>query len=195
MRLLVYGSGEFGVLVRDLLECCGHEFAGYINDFTAGPGIRGTYEHCKNEYPPREYGIAVAIGYRDLAARWRAFENVARDGWPLPALIHPAAYVRDPARIGRGSMIMAGAIVDVNASVDEIVVLWPGVVLNHDSRVEANTFVSPNATICGFCTIGRDSFIGAGSVIVDHVEVPAKTFVRAGRVYGTRGAGGASPEC
>lgn len=183
MRLLIYGSREFAEVVRDLAAACGHECAGHIDDYTTGPGILGDYSFCRLQYPPSEYGVVLAVGYKDLAARWNLFQTLRCDGYELPALVHPEAYVRDKTRIGAGTMVMARAIVDVAARVEELSVLWPGVIVNHHSVIGVNSFVSPNATICGCTTVGGHSFIGAGAVIVDHVTVPEGSFVRAGSVF------------
>ncbi|MHB0977131.1 MAG: PglD-related sugar-binding protein [Candidatus Aquicultorales bacterium] len=181
--MLVYGSRDFGRVVKDLVIRCGHEFVGYIDDRNTGDGILGPYDEVSRSYPSGLCEIAMGIGYLDLSARWSVYQQVLSDGYELPALIHPNAYVRDREEVGRGAIVMAGAAVDVYAKVEELVVLWPGAVINHDSCVGANTFVSPNATVCGFTDIGRDCFIGAGATIVDRVWLPAGSFVKAGSVY------------
>ena len=182
-NLLVYGSLEFGRVVRDLAIQCGHRFAGYIDDVHRGEEVLGPWEQVADRCPPPRFEVAVAVGYRNLGARWDVYERVKARGYRLPPLVHPRAYVRDPAGVGEGAFVMAGAIVDVAASIAPLVVIWPGAVVNHDSAVGENTFLSPNATVCGCVTIGRHVFVGAGATIVDHVEVPAGVFVKAGSLY------------
>lgn len=183
MQVLIYGSREFAAVARDLAAVCGHDCVGHIDDISTGEGIIGNYNYCREHLPPTAYGIVLAIGYKDLSARWAVYEKIRRDGYELPTLVHPRAYVRDLTKIGAGTMVMANAVVDVEARIDELVVLWPGVVVNHHSVVGANSFVSPNATICGCTKIGSNCFIGAGAVVVDHVDVPDRAFVRAGGVF------------
>lgn len=188
--LLVYGSLEFGRVVRDLARQCGHTFAGYVDDVHHGGEVLGNFEEVARRFPPERFEWALAIGYRDLAARWTAFQRVKARGYRLPPLVHPRAYVHDPGRLGEGCFVMASAVVDLQASLGALVVVWPGAVVNHDSVVGENCFLSPNATVCGCVTIGRQVFVGAGATIVDHVDVPAGTFVKAGSLYrGSRGAG------
>lgn len=182
----MYGSRDFGKVIRDLSEHCGHQFVGYIDDVHEGDEVVGDYAAAKRLHPPGSVGVAIAIGYGHLEARWRIYQQAVADGYSVPTLIHDRAYVHDPGSIGRGAVIMAGALVDVSARLGELAVLWPGAVINHDSVVGANTFVSPNATVCGFAVVGESCFIGAGAVIVDHCSVPAKTFVKAGRVFADR---------
>lgn len=177
MRLLIYGSKDFARTVAELIVHCGHDVAGLVDDFNAGAGVLGTFETVRRSHPPSEFGFVVAIGYSNIPARWEAWNRINEAGYEAPALIHPRAYVADSAHIERGAMIMAGSIVDVRARVDEIAVLWPGACVNHDARVQKNTFISPNATLCGFADVGAHSFVGAGTVVVDHGQVPEGSFL------------------
>lgn len=178
MRLLLYGSREFAATVAELVRHCGHEVIGMVDDRNEGGGILGDLNGVCASHPPSDYGIVMAIGYKNIPARWAAWKRARAAGYRSPPLIHPRAYVADTARIADGTMVMAGAIVDVRAELAELAVLWPGACINHDSRIGRNTFVSPNATVCGFAQIGAHSFIGAGSVIVDHGQVPEAAFLK-----------------
>ncbi len=184
MKLLVYGSSEFGVVVRDLVAACGHEFAGFVDDVHQdNEGVVGGFEKIRITHDPKVFGIALAVGYKHLETRRRIFENVRGEGYLLPALIHPAAYVCPPPHIGEGSLIMARAIVDCHARIGTACVIWPGANVSHDSTIGPNTFLSPNCTVCGFVTIGQGSFVGAGAVIADKRSVPESSFIKAGSVY------------
>jgi sugar O-acyltransferase (sialic acid O-acetyltransferase NeuD family) len=181
--ILVYGSLEFGQVVKDLAQQCGYEFRGYIDDFNKGGEIAGGWEEAVRSHPPSSCVIAIAVGYKHLRER-RALSRRAQEcGYTTPALIHPRAYVRDPAAVAAGAFVMAGAVVDVGARVGEFTVIWPGAMINHHSNVGGNTFISPNATVCGHVTLGEDCFVGAGATIVDHQSVPAGSFIKAGSVY------------
>lgn len=83
---------------------------------------------------------------------------------------------------------MNNAVIDMRTVLEELVVVWPGAIVNHDSIVGKNTFVSPNATICGFVNVGGHSFIGAGSVIVDRRNVPENSFIKAGEFLSENGS-------
>lgn len=179
MKLLIYGAGDFSTTVAALARQCGHEVVGLIDDTGRNASALGNFDQVRASHPATEHGIALAIGYNNLAARWAAWERVQQAGYPCPALIHPRAYVADEASLGAGCFVMAGAHVDVYANVEAACVLWPLACVNHDTRVGANSFISPSATLCGFVRLGAHSFVGAGAVLVDHVELPPGSFVKA----------------
>ncbi len=154
-----------------------------VDDYNQGPGILGDLATVTDSHPPEHYGVALAVGYSQLPARWAAWERVSQAGYWAPALVHPRAYIADSARLGAGVMVMAAAIVDVHAEIGDLAVLWPGANVSHDSRVGSNVFISPGAVLCGAVEVGSHSFIGAGAVVVDHSNVPEASFVKAGSVY------------
>jgi sugar O-acyltransferase (sialic acid O-acetyltransferase NeuD family) len=178
MKLLIYGSKEFAQTVAELADDCGHEVAGFIDDFSTGPGILGTLTEVQRSHPPADFGIALAVGYAQLDARWDAWQRLLAAGYAAPALVHPHAYVAKSARIGAGAMLMAGALIDVRAQVGDIAVVWPGACVSHDSFIGNNCFISPNATVCGYVELGANSFVGAGAAIVDHCKVPSGTRIK-----------------
>jgi len=177
MKLLIIGSRDFAQTVATLARDCGHEPSGFVDDFNTGGVIIATSDSIPRSHPPDQYGIAIAIGYKHLPARWRAWQQLQQAGYAAPPLIHPRAYVAADARIGAGSMVMAGALIDMRVQLGEIVVAWPGACINHDAVIGDNTFLSPNATVCGHARIGAACFIGAAAAIVDHAVVPADTFL------------------
>jgi sugar O-acyltransferase (sialic acid O-acetyltransferase NeuD family) len=193
MQYLIYGSKDFAIILRGFLEYHQMPFAGFIDDFSTGDGIIGSFSDVTLKYNPDEYEIVLGVGYTNLEARLQIFNKIKSAGFTIATLIHEKAYVRSPANIGEGSIVMAQACVDCNAVLEDVTVLWPGVVVNHDSRVGRNSFLSPNSTICGFVTIGENTFVGAGAVIVDHLEIPPGSFVKAGSLYAGKESGSCQP--
>lgn len=189
MKLLILGSRDFALTVAALVRDCGHEPAGLVDDFNTGDGIIGTTDSIRRSHPPDQFGIAIAIGYKHLPARWQAWQRLRQAGYAAPTLVHPRAYVAADARIGAGSMVMAGALVDVRAQLDEIVVAWPGACINHDAVIGDNSFLSPHVTVCGHARIGHSCFIGAAAAIVDHALVPGNTFLPMSGRWTTRADG------
>jgi sugar O-acyltransferase (sialic acid O-acetyltransferase NeuD family) len=186
VKILVYGSRMFGGVIRCLVEDCGHEFAGFIDDVYDGEGVLGSFEQVRLTHPPAEYGCVNAVGYSNLAARRAVTARIQQAGYAMPVLVHPRAYVSATSSVGSGTFVMAGALVDCRVTVDDSVVIWPGVCVSHDCRIGANTFLSPNCTICGDCQVGCDCFVGAGAVVVSHAVVPDESRIKALERYITR---------
>jgi len=60
-----------------------------VDDYNTGPGILGSLEDVVERYPPHSYGMALAIGYNNLEARWQSWKRIIGVGYEVPKLIHP----------------------------------------------------------------------------------------------------------
>jgi len=109
-------------------------------------------------YPPGAASVFVAIGYRSIPERAKAWRRFADAGWDTPTLISRKAYVAETARLGANCLVM------------------PGVVLEPESTLGHNNLVWSNVTICHDAIIGSDNFFAAGSTIGGEVKVGSRCF-------------------
>jgi sugar O-acyltransferase (sialic acid O-acetyltransferase NeuD family) len=179
-KVLLYGAGDLGKIVRNVLKYTEYSFSGFISDIQTGDDVLGDYDYLLNKVDKSEHGIVITVGYKDLINRFKIFESVVSAGFNLPNIIHSNSRVDPSVRIGSGNIIMAGTDIDYNTSISDVSVFWPGTIISHDSSIESNVFLSPNCTLCGYTRIGKNSFIGAGSIIVDRCEVNENSFIKAG---------------
>jgi len=125
----------------------------------------------------REAQAIIAIGdpaaRAGVARRWR--------GRMVPAepLVHPTAVVGTLTRLGRGSVVCAGAIVSTNVMLGVSVHLNPGTVIGHDAVLDDFVSVNPGAVVSGNVHVQRESLIGAGSCILQGLTVGANATVGA----------------
>lgn len=191
MDVIVYGSGLFGRLVRELLPVVDHHFIGYVDDLHAGDDVLGGWETVLDRHSPGDFGVVVAVGHRSLAARRRICERVRASGFEMPSIVHPSCELASTVRVGVGCIVQARSILDTRVEIGDYSILFPGVNVSHDSSVGSNVYISPGAIVCGGSRVGSDSFVGAGAVIADHVTLPAGSFVKAGSVFSSK----SEPRC
>lgn len=181
-RWLIYGARSFAHTVADLVVDVGGEVLGLVDDTGTPPEGEwpcvGSLDQVRERFAHGRPFFALGIGYNDLAGRWRAWQRLRALGWPVPALVHPQAYVARTAQVAEGAMVMARAVVDRKATIGEASVLWPGAIVNHDSTVGANSFLSPGAVVCGHASLGSHCFVGATAAVADDCHVPDGSFVK-----------------
>ena len=182
-RAYVYGSKSFATTVTALAVECGIDVLGYIDDFASPDVTAGSFEELSSQHAGGPIGILMGVGYHNLAARWALWRRVREAGWRTPFLVHPRAHVAATSRLGAGTLVMAGALVDHRCEIGEACVLWPQACVNHDSSVGANCFLSPQALLCGHVRLGAHSFVGAQAAVVDHAELPEGSFLKMGSCF------------
>ncbi|HHY82497.1 MAG TPA: acetyltransferase [Clostridiales bacterium] len=103
-------------------------------------------------------------------------------------VIDPSCFVSRSARIGPGTVLYPGCYVGQNAVIGEFVFCLAGCIINHDDvieegcilasgvriagnvRVERKAYLGQACTIRQFLTIGEQSLIGTGAVVVKDVR-------------------------
>jgi sugar O-acyltransferase (sialic acid O-acetyltransferase NeuD family) len=106
----------------------------------------------------------------------------------LVSLVDPSTFISRSAVIGRGCVFYPNCFVGLNAKVDDLVFVMTGSVINHDDeigtwtavttgvklagsvKVEPDCYLGQACTVRQLLTIGRNSLIGMGAVVVKDVE-------------------------
>lgn len=94
--------------------------------------------------------------------------------------IHPSTIIGLNAKIGFGTVIMAGCIINPNSKIGNFCFLATGAQLEHDSRMEDFASISAGSITGGKVTIGKYSAITLGVIILDRIRIGENTVVGSG---------------
>lgn len=183
--VFVYGAGGHGKVVAEILELTGYEIAAVMDDDEALRGsaflnhrVRHTVEALEdlNRLGVRR-GI-VAIG--NNAIREMRALSLREKGFELVGAIHSSAIVSTYAKIGAGCAVMAGAIVNPGARVDDLAILNTGCSVDHDCRIGEAAHIAPGARLGGSVTVGARALVGTGAAVVHNCRIGADAVIGAG---------------
>jgi sugar O-acyltransferase (sialic acid O-acetyltransferase NeuD family) len=114
----------------------------------------------------------VSIGHIQTAEnRIRLYNEATQRGFQFPVICAPTAYVSRHAKVGAGSIVMHGAIVNAGARVGNNCIINTGAVIEHDSIVDDHCHISTGAILNGGVSIGTGSFVGSGCVVKEGVTI------------------------
>lgn len=126
-------------------------------------------------------GVAVALG--DPALRLRMRDRLPGGAAQrLATLVHPRAWLAAQVRIGIGCQILAGAMVNADAHLGDLVVLNLGASVSHDCRLGNGVTLGPGARLAGGVEVGEGAEIGMGAQVLPRLRVGAGALVAAGAV-------------
>ena len=114
--------------------------------------------------------------------RFTRDDNLYEDFTVGETIVHPRATLAASARIGRGSVVLAGGVLGPEADVGDHVIILQNTSLNHNVRVGDFTTLSAGATLLGYAEIGRNAFVGAAASIAPRVRVGDSALVGMGSV-------------
>ncbi len=183
--LIIIGAGGHGRVVADCAESTGHyhEII-FLDDCfeqrkenSCWP-ITGPINQWTNYRDNADF--IVAIGNNTLRAS--IIQQLSRAQCYIATLIHPTAFVSSNSNIGQGVVIFANAVVNVGARVDQGCIINTAATIDHDCHIHAYCHISPGVNIAGGVKVGKFSWLGIGSSVIEYITIAENTQSGAGAV-------------
>ena len=114
--------------------------------------------------------------------RIKLFLTLSEIGFKLPTIISKTAMVSEFAEIGKGSIVMHGAILNVDCVIGENVIINSASLIEHDANIGDHCHIATKVTVNGGAKIGRSTFLGSGTVVRDGVDIGENSFVGMGSI-------------
>jgi len=129
---------------------------------------------CKN--------ILIATGQiKTPETRIRLFRSFQNKDCSFPVIISPHSYVSSHAKIGCGTIIMHGCIVNAGARIGENCIINSQALIEHDVAIEDHCHISTGAKINGGAKIGLGTFVGSNSVVRENIYIGERCIISMGQ--------------
>lgn len=130
---------------------------------------------------PKKAGIGnFALGMGNNEARLWWCEKLLKEGFQLPPIIHPKAWVSPSATLAEGVFVGAGAVIQAGAKIGKAALINSNATVEHHGDIGAGAHIGPGAVLAGLAKVGEKSMIGAGAVVRDRIEIGKNATVGAG---------------
>lgn len=185
-NLLIVGAGGHGkVVVESVTKMKQWDKIAFLDDaYTEGSqcndypilGRLDSYIEFQNDYED----LFVAIG--DNKLRLDYMKKFSKVGFNIPNVIHPSAIISKKAKIEKGIAIMANAVVNSSAIIGNGTIINTLASVDHDCRLYEGVHICPGVSLAGSVSIGKLSWIGIGSSIIEGINIGEEVVVGAGAV-------------
>ena len=183
-RLLIIGAGGHGKVVADVaMKMNTWKSIQFLDDNQELKRVLGLEVIGKVEDALKyvhDYQFIVAIG--DNSLRERIQLNLTMAQAKLALLVHPDAIIGKQVEIGKGTVVMAGVIINSCTHVGSGCIINTGSIIEHDNIIEDYVHVSPGVITGGTVRIGKGTWLGLGSKIINNVSIAGDCIVGAGAV-------------
>lgn len=180
-KVVIIGAGGHGKVIADIVLKSGDRLVGFLDDDVSLPEtyigfpVLGTVEQVD------KYGdcsFVIAIGNAEIR------EKIAkRSDVDFYTAVHPKAVVSDvDTFIGRGTVIMANAVLNACSHIGEHCIINTGAVVEHDNRLDDFVHVSVGAKLAGNVRVGKGAWIGIGAVVKNDLDICGGCMIGAGAV-------------
>lgn len=168
-NLLIIGAGQYGTVIKEIAEEMGcFDKIAFLDDLHE---LENPYYHEESigKFADIEkltvdftYAI-VAIG--DADKRLELIQILEENGYRIPVIVSPKAYVSKSAQLQKGVVVEPLAGVHANTVISCATYVSMGAVINH------------NSFICEGCHIDNNAVIMPGALVVSKTTVPPCTVV------------------
>jgi sugar O-acyltransferase (sialic acid O-acetyltransferase NeuD family) len=184
-KIAIIGAGGHAKVVREIAEAIGYEIVCHIvleNEVNISK-LYFSDSEFKNNFDSTDVLLANGIGSISSAgARKKAFEKYSQEGFNFPVLIHPSSVVSKSANLGKGTVVMAGTIVQAEVQTGDNVILNSRSVIDHDCSIGSHSHIATGAVLSGGVVIGGDCHIGAGSCLRNNIKIGNNIIIGVGAV-------------
>lgn len=174
-KVYLYGASGHAKVVMDIVRQANMEIPRLIDDDPTVLEIAGVpVVHSAEDYSP----IIVTIG--NCQKRKEVVERLGNR--EFKTVIHPKAIKADSVKLGCGTVVMAGAILNPFATIGNHCIINTGASVDHDCVIDDYVHVAPHCTLCGDVKVGEGTWIGAGTTVIQGIRIGKNCFIGAGSV-------------
>jgi len=180
--VLILGGGGHAKVVADILQLCGVGIQGFLDDDASAHGkircglpVLGAIDDWRRFAPS---GLILGIGSN--AARRAIVERLEATPELWINAIHPRATIAASAKLERGLVIAAGAVVNPDAALGDHVIINTSASIDHDCAIGNYAHIAPGTHLAGAVIVEQGAFLGIGTSVIPSVKIGAWATVGAG---------------
>ena len=186
--VVIFGTGLLAEVVHFYFtKDTSHKVVAFTADrgFVNSKEFRGLpvvpFDEVEKRFPPKEYGMFVAIGYNKLnKVRASKYEEAKRKGYKLITYISSKSVLWGDTEIGDNCLILENQTVQPFVKIGNDVTIWSGNHIGHHTSIGDHCFIASHVVISGNVKIGSYCFLGVNSTIRDGIKIANECVIGAG---------------
>lgn len=158
--LLIIGAGGHGKVVKEVAEAVGYDKIAFLDDNSE----EAVGKIADSKQFVQEYQAAFG-GIGNNKFRNELLQRLEQEGYEIPVLLHPTAYISKTAVIGKGTVVEPKAIVNANSKVGSGCIISVGAIVDHDVVLEDCVHVNAGAICKAGSFVAKETKLEAGQVV------------------------------
>lgn len=186
-KVVIFGTGSFAQVVHFYLT---NDSPHEVVAFTASEShikereLLGLpvvpFETLARDYPPAEFKMFVAIGYKKLnRVRASIYAEAREKGYELVTYVSSKCTYWGEA-IGDNCFIFEDNTIQPFVRIGNDVVMWSGNHIGHHSSIGDHCFITSHVVISGHVSVGPYCFVGVNATTRDSISIGESCVIGAG---------------
>ncbi|HPI97605.1 MAG TPA: acetyltransferase [Synergistales bacterium] len=181
-EVYILGGGAHGKVVASTLIAGGYKIAGVLDDNQLLLGstvmevpVIGPFDLLNDiEEPEAIIAIGANVVRKTIASRFPHVKWVTA--------IHPEAYVHDTVRIGHGTVVFAGTVIQPDVVIGDHCIINTSSSVDHDCMINNFVHIAPGCSLGSNISLEEGVFLGIGASIIPDMNIGEWSTVGAGGV-------------
>ncbi len=177
-KIQLYGASGHAKVIVDILQNNGIHIENIIDDNPKSNNLLGIEVIKTDKFDFNFFDNAIiSIGNNKVRKKISIKFDIN-----YANAIHPKAQISNFAKIGEGTVVMAGAIINPDTKVGKHCIINTGAIIEHDCFIENFVHISPGTTLAGNISVGEGTHVGIGATIIQGVVIGKWATIGAGAV-------------
>jgi sugar O-acyltransferase (sialic acid O-acetyltransferase NeuD family) len=182
--IAILGASGHGKVVAEIAELCGFQKVVFFDD-NKSEEIFESWEvqgDTKNLISQLSIFDACIVAIGDNKIRMEKTKLLLSNNANIVSLIHPFSSVSNHAKLKKGTVVMAGAVINPFVNIGISCIINTNSTVEHDCLIGDGVHISPNAAIAGAVSIGNETWIGIGSSVKQNTIIGNNVILGIGSV-------------
>lgn len=188
--IVLVGAGGHGISCLELIDqVAGVRCIGYLDKTSGHERVDGlTVPFLGSDDEVEELaaqGNSFLVGVGQVGngvLRERIYRNLITKNADLPTLVSPKATIANITRIGTGTAVFQGAIVNRGSTIGDGCIINSGALIEHGAQIGSWVHIATRACVNGDVKIGDRAMIGSCAVLRQGIEIADDVIVGMGSV-------------
>ncbi len=178
-RLLIIGASGHGKVVADIAKLVGYREILFFDDNEQIANC-GKYPVTGNTDKAIEIAGDIFIAVGNATIRKRIMSKFSERS--IPVLCHPNAVIAEDVTIEKGTVIMPGVVINSGTQIGRGCIVNTCASVDHDCSIDEFCHIAVGAHLCGTVNVGKNTWIGAGSIVSNNIDICDDCMIGAGAV-------------
>lgn len=185
--LLIGAGGHAESIIDSILTLDNYQIEGIIdqkeklNQSVLDVKIIGEDKDLAYFYKKGIKNVVISIGFiKCNQIRRRVYDICKNIGYQFPNIIDRDAILSNSVTLGEGNYIGKGVVINSNVHIGNSCIINTRSVVEHGCRIDDFVHLATACVLCGNVWVKQNSFIGAQSTIIQNITIGEETLVGAG---------------
>jgi len=180
-NLIIVGAGGHGQVVAEIADLMSLWYSILFLDDDLEKSketkvsVIGTISEAFDFKETHDFFVAIGNNF----TREKISNKLIELGCNIVTIIHPQSIIGKDVQIGAGTVVMPGSVINNSSKIGLGCIINTSSSIDHENIIDDYVHISPGVRCGGNVTVGKRTWLGIGSVVVNNVRITSDCIIGA----------------